>query len=213
MPNYVCIIIKFIIAYLIGSIPSSVWIGKIFYGIDIREHGSGNPGTSNTFRVLGVKAGIPVLLFDTFKGYFATILVTIVPLVEPGINQYINLQILYGMFALLGHIFPLYAGFKGGKGVATLLGIGIGLQPFATLVSIGVYIIILLTTRYASLSSMIAGIAFPLSIILIFHVTAISLIVFSIVVSVVILITHQKNILRLINHQETKANLFRGKKT
>ena len=118
------IIILLLVAYLIGSIPSAVWIGKTFHGIDVREHGSGNAGATNTFRVLGKKAGIPVLLLDVAKGALAVNLVLIQMKYDiDDIAPYTNLKLAFGFCAVLGHIFPLFAGFRGGKGIATLLGI------------------------------------------------------------------------------------------
>ena len=110
-------------AYLLGSIPSSVWIGKVFFNTDIREHGSGNAGTTNTFRVLGVVPGIFVFAFDLMKGYLAVSLIRFAHDMIPATSGYINFSLLLGGLAVLGHIFPVFANFKGGKGVATLLGI------------------------------------------------------------------------------------------
>jgi glycerol-3-phosphate acyltransferase PlsY len=104
------------IAYLLGSIPSAVWIGKAMCGIDVREYGSGNAGATNTFRVLGKKAGIPVLIVDIAKGYFALQLAQIIGNYLPGTQQYVNFKLALGIAALLGHIFPVFAGFRGGKG-------------------------------------------------------------------------------------------------
>ena len=114
-------IIAIVFAYLVGSIPTSVWIGKIFYGIDIRNYGSGNAGATNTFRILGKKAGIPVLLIDTLKGSIAVNLASIFGAESPESAVFVNFQMALGGAALLGHIFPVYAGFRGGKGIATLL--------------------------------------------------------------------------------------------
>src|SRR5574337_685732 len=108
-------IIILIIAYLTGSIPSAVWIGKLFYGVDVREYGSGNAGATNTFRVLGKRAGIPVLLIDILKGIAAVQIPYLTELV-PGTVHFINMQLVLGVAALFGHIFPLFAAFKGGKG-------------------------------------------------------------------------------------------------
>ncbi|HBX52238.1 MAG: acyl-phosphate glycerol 3-phosphate acyltransferase [Bacteroidetes bacterium RIFOXYA12_FULL_35_11] len=202
-------ILFFFIAYLLGSIPTSVWVGKLFYGIDIRQHGSGNPGATNTFRVLGIKAGIPVLIFDTFKGWFAVKLSLLIIFYEPGTNQFVNYQILLGVCAVIGHIFPVFAKFKGGKGVATLLGMVVAIQPYPALAALGIFVITLLLSRYVSLSSMLSGIAFPFLVIFFFKIELLSLIVFSAVVSILLIVTHRKNIVRLINGNELKANLFR----
>lgn len=201
-----------ILAYLVGSVPTSVWVGRYFYGIDIRKAGSGNAGATNTFRVLGIKAGIPVLAFDVFKGWAAVKFIAIVPFFTPGTSQFINFQILLGVAAVLGHIFPIYVGFKGGKGVATLLGVVLALHPQAAFIAIGVFVAILLISKYVSLSSMIAGFSFPILIVTYFKITTPSLVIFSITIAILLLLTHQQNIERLIKKEESKAKLFKKKK-
>lgn len=196
-------------AYLLGSVPSSVWIGRSFYGTDVREHGSGNAGFTNTVRVLGWKAGLPVFLIDVLKGYLAVNLVRFSSGYIPGSLFVINFQLILGAAAVLGHIFPIYVGFKGGKGVATLLGLLLAIQPQVTLICIGIFVFIFLTTRYVSLSSMVAGFAFPVLNILVFHTTAISLIIFSMIVSILLLLTHQKNIERLLKREESRAKIIK----
>ncbi len=198
-------------AYLLGALPSAVWIGKHFYNIDVREHGSGNAGFTNTVRVLGWKAGVPVFFADILKGYIAVSLVRFTHLYIAGTTDFINYQLVLGAAAVLGHIFPIYVGFKGGKGVATLLGILLAVQPQPTLICLGVFLVVLVTTRYVSLSSMIAGITFPILIIFVFKTTASSLVIFSMIVFVLLLFTHQKNIERLLNKEESKAKLKRRK--
>ena len=146
-------------AYLIGSLPFSILAGKLLKGIDIREYGSGNAGATNTFRVLGKKAGIPVLVLDILKGYAAVSLAFFCGY-EPHTEMYINFSLAYGIAAVLGHVFPIYVGFRGGKGVATLLGMMIAVFPFAALLSIGIFIITLFFSRYVSLSSILAGVFF-----------------------------------------------------
>ncbi|MBL7713753.1 MAG: glycerol-3-phosphate acyltransferase, partial [Chitinophagaceae bacterium] len=121
-------ILLVLFAYLLGSIPSAVWVSKRFYGIDIREHGSGNAGATNTFRVLGKNAGVIVMIADMLKGFIAvklSILSTYTWTSEP----FVNLQVILGIAAVLGHIFPVWAGFRGGKGIATLFGMILGIQP------------------------------------------------------------------------------------
>ena len=207
-------VLALVIAYLIGSIASAVWIGQIFYKTDVREYGSGNSGATNAFRVLGKKAGIAVLLIDSAKGWLAVHLATLLHLLEmshlmiPGTASFIDFQLALGIAALLGHIFPVYVGFRGGKGIATLLGIILAVHTGAALVSMGVFVVILLVTRYVSLSSMVAAIAFPVVVILVFETTIMSLMLFSLIIAVLVLITHQKNIERLLRKEESKANLF-----
>ena len=205
-------IILLILAYLIGSIPSSVWIGRYFYNIDIREYGSRNAGATNTFRVLGVKAGIPVFFFDIFKGWGAIQLIHLSQYYIPQTGDFINFELLLGIAALIGHIFPVYVGFKGGKGVATLMGIVIAIHPYSAFISMGVFVITLLISRYVSLSSMLAGFSFPILIVVVFETTTPSLVIFSLIISVLLLFTHQKNIERLLSKEESKANLSIKKK-
>lgn len=204
-------LILILIAYLIGSIPTSVWLGKMVYGIDVREFGSGNAGATNTFRVLGKRAGIPVLIVDILKGYFAVLLANFYDF-EAGTNPFINLQLALGISSLVGHIFPVYVGFRGGKGVATLLGVVLAVQPQAAGLAIAVFLIILLSTKYVSLSSMAAGLSYPLFVLFLFHTQAPSLIVFSFLVAAMLIITHKRNIQRLIKRQESKVKLFSSSK-
>ncbi len=198
-------------AYLIGSIPTAVWWGKRFYGIDVREFGSGNAGATNTFRVLGKKAGIPVLIIDIVKGLLATSLAFLSPYVFDS-NQFVNLELGLGIAALVGHIFPVFAGFRGGKGVATILGVVICLTPFTSLLVLFVFLSVLIASKYVSLSSMIAGISFPLILNLVLKNNNETLMTFSIFVAVMLIVTHKKNITRLWKRQESKTYLF-AKKT
>ena len=147
-------------AYLLGSIPTAVWWGKRYYGIDVREFGSGNSGATNTFRVLGKKAGIPVLAIDILKGIFAVLLAHLSPYTYDT-NPFVNIELGLGIAALVGHIFPIYAGFRGGKGVATILGVVICLTPLTSLMVLFVFLTVLLTTRFVSLSSILMILFFP----------------------------------------------------
>ena len=153
-------------AYLLGSIPSAVWIGKYFYKIDVREFGSGNAGATNVFRVLGKRAGIPVLLLDVMKG-FAGVSLAFLSSYAKGSHQLTNLQLVLGMASLVGHIFPLFAQFRGGKGIATLLGIILAVHLYAALFSIVVWAIIFFISNYVSLASIISSITFPFGILII----------------------------------------------
>jgi len=200
-------------AYLLGSIPSAVWIGKSIKGVDVREHGSKNAGATNTMRVLGVKTGIPVLLIDVFKGFAAVKLALLSPTFETGANAFVNFQLVLGAAAVIGHVFPIFAGFRGGKGVATIVGILLALHWQATLVAIAIFFISLFISKYVSLSSLMMGLSFPVSVIFIFNTESISLKIFSIVVCVLLFVTHRKNIGRLLNGKESKATfLFRKAK-
>lgn len=112
-----------VLAYLFGSIPTAVWFGQAFYGVDVREYGSGNAGATNTFRVLGPKAGAVVMFVDIFKGFTSTNLAYLIEAGQSTSNvQFVNYQLALGVIAVLGHLFPVFAGFRGGKGVATLFG-------------------------------------------------------------------------------------------
>lgn len=204
------IILLLIAAYILGSIPTAVWWGKGFYKIDVREFGSGNAGATNTFRVLGAKAGIPVLLIDILKGIAAVSLARFSGY-EPGSSQFINFELCLGVAALLGHIFPLMAGFRGGKGVATLLGVVICLHPLACACALCVFLVVLFASRYVSLSSMMAGLTFPFFLNIVFHNTNPVLMAFSCLVAVLLIITHKKNITRLLKRQESKVKLFSKK--
>ena len=195
-------------AYLLGSIPSAVWIGKAAKGVDVREHGSKNAGATNTMRVLGVKTGIPVLLIDVFKGFAAVMLALWSPTLAAGTNDFVNFQLVLGAAAVLGHVFPVFAGFRGGKGVATIVGILLALCWQATLVAIVVFFITLFISKYVSLSSLMMGLSYPVSVILIFKSDSITLKIFSIAVSILLLITHRKNISRLLNGKEGKATFL-----
>jgi len=203
---YFVLLISIIIsAYLLGSIPTAVWVGKGFYGIDIRDYGSKNAGATNTIRVLGWKAGLPVMVVDILKGFAAVTLIRFVQSLAPGTDQFVNFQLILGGTAVIGHIFPVFARFRGGKGVATLFGM-------ATLVCVGVFLITLFLTKYVSLSSILAGFTFPVAVIVIFRTSVTSMVVFSIAVSVLLVITHQKNIGRLLRREESKATFLFTKK-
>jgi len=196
-----------ICAYLLGSIPTSVWIGRWFYNTDIRDHGSGNAGTTNTFRVLGTAPGIVVFIIDILKGWLAVKAIVLASQFVPDTAKFVNYQLLLGGLAVLGHIFPVYVGFKGGKGVATLLGVVLAIHPIGALISAGVFTVSLLISKYVSLSSMIAGAIFPILIIIVFKEPVISLKIFSITISILLVVTHQKNIVRLLSRQENKVVL------
>ena len=195
-------------AYLLGSIPSAVWIGKATKGVDVREHGSKNAGATNTMRVLGVKTGIPVLLIDILKGFAAVKLALLSPVFEANTNPFVNFQLILGAAAVLGHVFPIFAGFRGGKGVATIVGILLALHWQATLIAIVVFLITLIISKYVSLGSLIMGLSFPVSVICIFHADSISLKIFSVAVSILLLVTHRKNISRLLKGTENKATFL-----
>jgi len=179
----------------------------MFYNIDVREFGSGNAGATNTFRVLGKKAGVPVLVIDILKGSFAVSL-SFLSTYEIGSAGFINLQLALGIAALIGHIFPVFAGFRGGKGVATILGVVFCILPVACSLSLLVFLFVFLISRIVSLSSIIAGMSFPIILNLVLHNQNKVLAVFSIVVSLLLIITHRKNIKRLVKKEESRVKLF-----
>jgi glycerol-3-phosphate acyltransferase PlsY len=194
-----------LLAYLTGAFPSAVWVGKTFYKIDVREFGSGNAGATNTFRVLGKKAGIPVLIMDIFKGWLSVNYISFLTNIPESAEAVFEIKLAFGIAAVIGHLFPIYTGFRGGKGIATLLGLLIGLHAVAALYSILVFVIVFITSKYVSLGSIIASIAFPILVILILGSTNVSLNLFAFFVPILSLITHQKNIERLLRGEETKV--------
>jgi glycerol-3-phosphate acyltransferase PlsY len=203
-----------IFAYLLGSIPTAVWLGQAFYGVDVREYGSGNAGATNTFRVLGKKAGIAVMLIDIFKGYTATNLAYLIGLSVTGPQnsaQFVNYQLALGVIAVMGHLFPIFAGFRGGKGVATLFGMVLAVRFEAAMICVLVFVVILLATKYVSLSSICAGFAFPISIVFVIQSSIKSEVLYGICVCLLILVTHQKNLERLLKGKESKVYLFKKK--
>jgi len=199
-------------AYLIGAIPTAVWIGKAYYDIDVRQHGSGNAGATNTFRVLGKKPGAIVMAVDILKGWAATSLAGLLVLFDAiPADQLIAYKLLLGTVAVIGHIFPVYVGFKGGKGVATLMGMVLAVYLQVALVCLAIFVVVLLLTKYVSLSSMLAAISFPLLLLLpMFRQEEPLLLVFGVLIAVMVVLTHRKNINRLLQGVESKISF--GKK-
>ena len=217
--TYYCAITLIIIAYLLGSIPSAVLIGKKYYGIDIREHGSKNAGTTNMLRVLGKRAALPVFIIDYFKGFVAVILTSLMRY-DDNVDEawIINLRIIATVFVVLGHIYPIFAGFKGGKGVATLLGAGTGIYAPILLLGFGVWCLVFAIWHYVSLASMVAGCCYPTFVLIFSTMTydpaapfeSIPFIIFSWVVAILLVLTHRKNIERLREGTESKIYLWGG---
>jgi acyl phosphate:glycerol-3-phosphate acyltransferase len=205
------IAILIVLAYLLGSVPTAVWVSKTMFGIDIREHGSGNAGATNTFRILGSKAGSIVMIGDMLKGFIAVKLALFSPFPWKS-DQFMNLEIFLGLAAVVGHIFPIWADFRGGKGIATLFGMILSIQPLVAISLVFVFVLILFLTRYVSLSSITASITFPLMILYIFNAPELSYRLFAIATAFLVVLTHYKNISRLINGNENKVPLFRKRR-
>jgi len=202
--NVPLIALAILLAYLLGSIPTAVWVSKKFHNIDVREHGSGNAGATNVIRVLGWKTGVPVMIVDVAKGWLASMLPVYMHLAHPESALLINLQIVAGIAAIVGHVYPVFAGFRGGKGVATIFGVLLALHFYLTLSCFGVFLVIFLSTGIVSVSSMSAGIAFPLLLLFLFDTPSVVFKVFSVLVAAALLYTHRKNIGRLLRGEESR---------
>lgn len=205
--NLLLTVLSVVFAYLLGSIPTSVWAGKLFHGLDVREHGSGNAGATNVIRVLGWKTGVPVLLIDVAKGWFAASLPVFFNAAPSGSAMLTNLQIVAGVASITGHVYPVFAGFRGGKGVSTVFGTLLAVHPLLTLSSMGVFLTVFLITGIVSIASMTAGIAFPVMLFTLFDTPSVIFKIFSILVAIGLIFTHRKNVKRLMKGEEKK--LFR----
>jgi len=214
--NILLLITGCIIAYLLGSIPTSVWIGRFFFKIDVRNHGSGNAGATNTMRTLGWKAGVVVLCFDVLKGALAVLLSDFFIPDYYSLPQNIHYNVICAIMAVIGHVYPVFAGFKGGKGVATLAGIMFALLPWQTGTACLVFVVVLLSSGYVSLSSIIACLFYPLIVIFLYRIfpslnpIEVSEVIFSIAIAIFVPILHLKNIKRILNGEE--KSVFRRKK-
>ncbi|WP_079709554.1 glycerol-3-phosphate 1-O-acyltransferase PlsY [Paraliobacillus ryukyuensis] len=184
-----------ILAYLIGSIPSGLIVGKTFYNIDIREHGSGNLGGTNSFRVLGIKAGTVVTLADILKGTLA-VLLPIIFSVDASVNA-----LIIGVFAVIGHMYPVFARFKGGKAVATSGGMLLGLSPLLFGIILVSFFLVLYLSKYVSLASMVTGIVAVITSALLQNI---GLIIVTTILTIFVIYRHRANIKRIINKTEPK---------
>jgi glycerol-3-phosphate acyltransferase PlsY len=202
-------IILIILAYFIGSIPTAIIVSKAFFNIDIRDYGSGNMGATNTFRVLGPKFGTIVMVGDMLKGILAVALYNLLPYYLTNELDRTNLMIGLGLAAVVGHIYPIWAGFRGGKGVATLFGMVLAIQPIVAINCVGVFLLVLYLTRYVSLSSIIAGVALPICVLWIYNEQEVFYRVFAVAVACLIVLTHQKNISRLIKGNEGRVPILK----
>ncbi|WP_338873744.1 glycerol-3-phosphate 1-O-acyltransferase PlsY [Spirosoma sp. SC4-14] len=213
--NVFLISVTVVVAYLLGSIPTAVWYGQGFFGIDIRQHGSGNAGATNTFRVLGKRAGTIVMLVDVLKGYTAAIMANLLWYLDVITQKEImTFEIVFGLVAVIGHLYPIFADFKGGKGVASLLGMVLAIHPEMALLCIGIFLLVVIASQYVSLGSILAALAFPVLLLLQVFGQKESplLIVFGFVMFLMVVLTHQKNIGRLMRGQENRTILIRLRK-
>lgn len=209
---YLTMIMLVILAYLLGSLPTAVWIGKWFRGLDVREHGSGNAGATNAMRVLGTKIAIIVLVIDAMKGIAAVSLASVLPDESfKTVEWFIIFQMFLGAMAIVGHVFPVFAGFKGGKGIATLVGITFILFPEAFLICLAIFLLLFLTTRYVSLGSLSAAIALPVIVIWVKDVTILPKVIFAIAIAIFVPITHINNIRRLMKGAENRISFSKKK--
>jgi glycerol-3-phosphate acyltransferase PlsY len=202
-----------LMANLIGSIPSAIWVGRKFYGIDVREHGSGNAGATNVFRVLGKGPGTVVLLMDIIKGFLSVMLAYQMGyyFAEQGTqsSQMTGFfPVAFGVLSVVGHMLPIFAKFKGGKGVATLFGVIIALDPRVAGLALLVFVVVNIVTGYVSVGSLMAGLSIPVLFLQVFGYRDVSLIVFSVSVGILIVYTHRKNIRRLMAGEETKSRIL-----
>ena len=196
-------------SYLLGSFPTAVWVGKIFHGIDIREHGSNNAGATNTFRVLGNSWGWIVLIIDISKGYFAATIPLFLTNFYLGFKDEVLIyQLIASFCVIVGHVFPVFANFRGGKGVATTLGIILAINLDTALISLAIFLIVFMLTSYVSLGAIIASVVFPFISFFAMKEDARIMIIFSILVALIVLFSHRKNINRLMRGEENKMNFF-----
>lgn len=215
------LLIVIAICYLIGAIPSSLWYGKIVHNVDIRDHGSGNAGATNTFRILGWKAGTIVLLFDFGKGLICTLFISqLAYQIGSGPETFYEnwdvdsmVLILCGVAAVVGHMFPVYAGFSGGKGAATACGMLYGIEPVSISITLAIFLIIMFSTHYVSLASITGAFVFPFSQLILRYGFDLyidgSIMIFSSLIALAIIIKHKGNIKRLIEGNENRIQSFK----
>ena len=213
------IIVILLLSYLAGSIPGSVWTGKLLYGVDVREHGSRNAGATNVFRVLGWKAGVLASIVDIGKGVFAAAVIATIRLDDGLPSGYAVWQVesvvrlVAGMAAIVGHMFPIWARFMGGKGVNTAAGVLFALTPITMAIVMGTFVVVLLIWRYVSLASMTAAVSFPAVVAVrkfLFGIDGLdrSLLLFGLLLAIAIFVAHRSNIARLIKGTENRVRNF-----
>lgn len=209
LPIGITLYIFFIIlSYLLGSVSGSIILGRHFYGIDVREYGSKNPGANNTQRILGWKLGLLVLAFDILKGVAAASLVFFLPFTQET-NGFVGTQIVFGFSAIMGHVFPVFHKFKGGKGVATMCGVLLAIHPFAVLICAAIFCVTLFITRYVSVSVITAVTCFPFLVNTLFALwldpkETLVIKIFSIVAGCTVWLCHISNLKRLYHGTEEK---------
>lgn len=186
------------LSYLLGAIPTSYWVGRVIHGLDLREHGSGNLGATNAFRVLGWQSALPVIVVDVAKGWAP------VALFAGWAGVDFRWTLAFGTAAILGHMFSLWVGFKGGKGIATSAGVFLGLAPWAVLGGLVVWLVLTLPTGYVSLGSIGAAFALPILIALTPHEGGTELVWFSTALAVFVIWKHRSNIARLLRGEENR---------
>jgi len=213
------LIVVLFLSYLVGSIPTSIIVARLTKGIDIRKYGSGNAGGTNSFRVLGWKAGLFVSLFDVGKGTFAALMISKIRFEVLPFESNSAIMVLAGVAAILGHTYTIFAGFKGGKGVGTGAGMLLGLFPYSFLICLLIFAIFLFTTGIVSLSSISAAISLPIVLFLFDRFTSMEidavLMGVSIIIPLFIMFTHRTNIQRLLKGEENtfeNLKIFRKKK-
>ena len=202
-------LVLIVVSYLIGSIPTALLVSKRFFGIDIRDYGSGNMGATNTFRVLGSRYGTMVMAIDILKGMAAVLLYNFLPFYINHDLERTNLMLGLGVAAVVGHVFPIFAGFRGGKGVATLLGMVLAIQPVIAVSCIGIFALVLYLTRYVSLSSILAALSLPICVLWIWNETEILYRIFALIVAILVIVTHQKNIGRILRGVESRIPILK----
>jgi glycerol-3-phosphate acyltransferase PlsY len=196
-----------VVAYLCGSVPTSVWWGRAFHGIDPREHGSRNAGATNTFRVLGWRAGLPVLLIDVLKGFLPVRVLPNLSGLEPDSAPWMWLRVALVLAAVVGHLYPVFAGFRGGKGVATSLGGILAVHPGAAAVCVGVFALVLYLSRYVSLASLCGAVSFPLAVLFLYQEGSPVKVGFAVVLCLMVVYTHRANIVRLCKGTENRLQI------
>jgi len=201
--------ILILVAYLIGSIPTALIVSRHYFDIDIRDYGSGNMGATNTFRVLGKKYGCVVMFFDILKGMAAVALYNLLPFYLIDDFARTNLMVGLGVAAVLGHVFPIFAQFKGGKGVATLFGMLLAMQPIIAICCVGVFLLVLFLTRWVSLSSILSAVMLPICVLWIWNDDVVFYRVFAVLVAVMVVLTHQKNINRILRGVESRVPILK----